>query len=93
VQWLELNPKSDCQTKERKKPKAQNRVSFTLVLLTLMIIVAVGSGMVAYMFGQQALEGVKPVPAGKQVPQPIPTEGRLPGIPTSGLNFSKAING
>ncbi|AFY71102.1 hypothetical protein Pse7367_2849 [Thalassoporum mexicanum PCC 7367] len=66
--------------KKKTKPKTQSRVSFTLVLLTLMIIVAVASGMVAYIFGQQALEGVKPVPAGKQVPQPIPTEGRLQGL-------------
>jgi flagellar basal body-associated protein FliL len=86
-------PKKRPAKRRKKKPKAQDRVSFTLVLLTLMIIVALASGMAAYMFGQRALEGVKPVPAGKQVPQPIPTEGSLPGNPTSGLNFSKAING
>ena len=74
-------PKKRPAKRKRKKakPKTQSRVSFTLVLLTLMIIVAVASGMVAYIFGQQALEGVKPVPAGKQLPQPIPTEGRLQG--------------
>ncbi len=53
----------------RKKPKSF-RLSYSAGLLLLMIVIGGASGLIAYRFGQQALEGVTATPAGVKLPRP-----------------------
>ncbi|MEI6428398.1 MAG: hypothetical protein WCO45_08420 [Pseudanabaena sp. ELA607] len=53
----------------RKKPKSF-RLSYSAGLLLLMVVIGGASGLIAYRFGQQALEGVTATPAGVKLPRP-----------------------
>ena len=62
--------KSNSPTKTRKV-KAKNRRGdrYSFVLLIIMLIVALASGIVTFIFGQRALTGVSPVPADGRLPK------------------------
>jgi hypothetical protein len=66
----------DYSAKRRKKrSKAKSQVSYSFVMLSLMLILACISGFVAFMFGQQALQGVNQIPLGGKLPrQAIPVD-------------------
>jgi len=57
--------------KKKKQPK-KFRFSYSLLLLLAMVVVGSISGIVAYRFGKQALEGVNPSPAGIKPPKVSP---------------------
>lgn len=57
--------------KKKKQPK-KFRFSYSLLLLLAMVVVGSISGIVAYRFGKQALEGVNPSPAGIKLPKVSP---------------------
>ena len=69
------DPQERSATRRKRKSKAKSQVSYSLVLLSLMLIVGCISGLVAFTFGQQALQGVNPIPLGGKLPrQAVPTE-------------------
>jgi hypothetical protein len=62
--------KSTNSPKTRKvKPKPRQNDRYSFVLLTIMLIVALVSSIVAFVFGQRALTGVSPVPADGRLPR------------------------
>jgi cytoskeletal protein RodZ len=69
------DPQERSANRRKRKSKAKNKVSYSFVLLSLMLIVGCISGLVAFVFGQQALQGVNPVPLGGKLPrQAVPPE-------------------
>jgi len=66
-------PQKQKQLRKKKKPPKKFRLSYSLVLLFVMIVVGAVAGMVAYGFGKQALEGVNPSPTGIKLPRASPT--------------------
>jgi hypothetical protein len=64
-------PQEYSDRREKKKLKAKRPVSYTFVLLSLMLATACISGVVAFVFGQQALQGVNPIPLGGKLPKQI----------------------
>ncbi|MFN7713940.1 MAG: hypothetical protein ACK5QS_00450, partial [Pseudanabaenaceae cyanobacterium] len=72
----------------RKKPKSF-RLSYSAGLLLLMIVIGGASGLIAYRFGQQALEGVTATPAGVKLPRPsAPATATPPASPKDKDNAS-----
>ncbi|WP_019500631.1 hypothetical protein [Pseudanabaena sp. PCC 6802] len=67
----------------KKKPKAKGQISYTFVLLILMLAIACISGVVAFVFGQQALQGVNPIPLGGKLPRQIASPDKPTAKPTS----------
>jgi hypothetical protein len=67
----------------RKKSKTKSQVSYTFVLLTLMLAIACISGVVAFVFGQQALQGVNPIPLGGKLPKQIASPDKPTAKPTA----------
>ena len=59
--------------RKKKKPPKKFRLSYSLLLLFAMIIVGAITGLVAFNFGKQALEGVNPSPSGIKLPKVSPT--------------------
>ncbi len=64
--------KPETRTRKKKKPPKRFRVTYSLGLLLVMILVGGISALVAYNFGKQALEGVNPAPAGIKLPRVNP---------------------
>ncbi|MFN5856252.1 MAG: hypothetical protein ACK456_10200 [Pseudanabaenaceae cyanobacterium] len=72
----------------RKKPKSF-RLSYSAGLLLLMVVIGGASGLIAYRFGQQALEGVTATPAGVKLPRPsAPATATPPASPKDKDNAS-----
>lgn len=67
----------------KKKPKAKSQVSYTFVLLVLMLAIACISGVVAFVFGQQALQGVNPIPLGGKLPKQVISPDKPTAKPTT----------
>ena len=65
-------PQPQKRLHKKKKPPKKFRLSYSLMLLFAMIIVGSVSGLVAFSFGKQALEGVNPSPAGIKLPKASP---------------------
>jgi hypothetical protein len=63
-----LNSGSPTKT---RKVKAKNRRGdrYSFILLIIMLMVALASGIVTFIFGQRALIGVSPVPADGRLPK------------------------
>ncbi len=69
------DPQERSAVSRKRKSKAKSQVSYSFVLLSLMLIVGCISGLVAFTLGQQALQGVNPIPLGGKLPsQVVPTE-------------------
>ncbi len=66
--------------RKKKKSPRRFRLSYSLLLLLAMIVVGSVSGLVAYKFGKQALEGVNPSPTGIKLPKisPVPKPKESP---------------
>lgn len=68
-------PQERFAKRKKRKLKAKSQMSYSFVLLILMLVVGCISGLVAFIFGQQALQGVNPIPLGGQLPKPpVPPE-------------------
>ncbi|MBD2188771.1 hypothetical protein [Pseudanabaena mucicola] len=65
-------PKAERSPRRKKKPPKKFRLGYSLLVLLAMLCVGATAGIVAYSFGKQALEGVKPAPAGVKLPNPTP---------------------
>ncbi len=59
--------------RKKRKPPKQFRLSYSFMLLFAMIIVGAITGLIAFNFGKQALEGVNPSPSGIKLPKVSPT--------------------
>jgi hypothetical protein len=69
------DPQVRSAPRRKRKSKAKSQVSYSFVLLSLMLVVGCISGLVAFVFGQQALQGVNPIPQGGKLPrQAVPTD-------------------
>ena len=64
--------RSEKRLRKKKKPPQRFRLSYSLLLLLTMVVVGLVSGVVAYRFGKQSLEGVNPSPAGIKLPKASP---------------------
>jgi hypothetical protein len=64
--------KPENRNRKKKKPPQKFRVTYSLGLLVVMLFVGGISGLFAYNFGKQALEGVNPAPAGIKLPKANP---------------------
>ena len=62
-------PQKQKQLRKKKKPPKKFRLSYSLTLLFVMIVVGAVAGLVSYRFGKQALEGVNSSPAGVKLPK------------------------
>jgi hypothetical protein len=72
---MATDPRERSAKRRKKQSKAKSRVSYSFVLLSLMLFVGCISGLVAFVLGQQALQGVNPIPLGGKLPsQAVPTE-------------------
>jgi hypothetical protein len=71
-------PKDRLARKRKSKAKKQFKLSYSLVLLILMVVVGTIAGLVAYKFGQQALQGVNPSPTGVKLPKLTPKASPSP---------------
>ncbi|OIP75699.1 MAG: hypothetical protein AUK48_06955 [Oscillatoriales cyanobacterium CG2_30_44_21] len=70
--------------RKKKQPK-RFRISYSFLLLLLMLIVGSVTGLVAYSFGKQALEGVNPSPSGIKLPKINPNTKESPkALPKKG---------
>ncbi len=58
--------------RKKKKPPKKFRLSYSLLLLLIMPVVGSITGVIAYGFGKQALEGVNPSPTGVKLPRVNP---------------------
>ncbi|MEE3718606.1 hypothetical protein V2H45_17840 [Tumidithrix elongata RA019] len=63
---------------KKKKAKKGFRLSYSFVLLILMVIVGTITGLFAFKFGQKALEGVNPSPTGVKLPKLTPKSSPSP---------------
>lgn len=61
--------KPEKRIRRKKRQPQKFRLSYSLLLLLAMIVVGSVTGMVAYSFGKQALEGVNPSPSGIKLPK------------------------
>jgi cytoskeletal protein RodZ len=69
------DPQERSAKRRKRQSKAKSRVSYSFVLLSLMLIVGCISGLVTFVLGQKALQGVNPIPLGGKLPsQAVPTE-------------------
>lgn len=64
--------KPENRIRKKKKPSKRFRVTYSLGLLLVMLLVGGISALLAYNFGKQALEGVNPAPAGIKLPKVNP---------------------
>ncbi|CAN1211923.1 hypothetical protein TUMEXPCC7403_17085 [Tumidithrix helvetica PCC 7403] len=62
----------------KKKAKKGFRLSYSFVLLILMVIVGTITGLIAYEFGKKALQGVNPSPTGVKLPKLTPKPSPSP---------------
>jgi hypothetical protein len=60
--------------KAKIRPKKSRRDFYSFTLLIIMLIVALGSTIGAFIFGQRALEGVNSVPVDGSLPKRNPKE-------------------
>jgi len=58
--------------RKKRKPPKQFRLSYSFMLLFAMTIVGAITGLIAFNFGKQALEGVNPSPSGIKLPKVSP---------------------
>lgn len=64
--------KPENRLRKKKKPSKKFRLTYSLGLLAVMLLVGGVSALFAYNFGKQALEGVNPAPAGIKLPKVNP---------------------
>jgi hypothetical protein len=87
-----LSP-NEKRPRKKKSPTKKVKLNFSVVLLFSMVVVGIISGLVAYNFGKQALEGVNPAPVGVKLPKsspiPQPQESAKPTPTTSPQSMGK----
>jgi hypothetical protein len=72
---MATDPQERSAKRRKRQSKAKSRVSYSFVLLSLMLVVGCISGLVTFVLGQKALQGVNPIPLGGKLPsQAVPTE-------------------